>query len=125
MESAPPPSFSEWTNAIHSRLLSQWEAWKSQDAAANDAVLMEASPRFVRTGRSAPAGPARSRWPSSRLPATVSLNFGWSRWRRTPPSSLTSPTIETPDSVRHHMAVGEYLDFARRGMVHPRIFRTR
>ena len=46
MESVPPPSLSEWTHAIHSRLLSQWEAWKSQDAPANDAVLMDGFTAF-------------------------------------------------------------------------------
>ena len=57
MEPAQPPFFSEWTSAIHSRLLTQWEAWKNQDAAANDAVIMEDFRAFCPDGYAAQFAP--------------------------------------------------------------------
>ena len=34
-------SIAEWTEAISARLVSQWEAWKNQDAASNDAIIAD------------------------------------------------------------------------------------
>lgn len=50
MESVTPAILSEWSRAIHSRLLSQWEAWKNQNPAANDAVLANGFHAFCPDG---------------------------------------------------------------------------
>ena len=41
MEIAQNVPITEWTEAISARLVSQWEAWKNQDAASNDAVIAD------------------------------------------------------------------------------------
>jgi uncharacterized protein DUF4440 len=41
MEMAHNDSIPEMTEAISARLLSQWEGWKNQDAASNNAIIAE------------------------------------------------------------------------------------
>ena len=41
MEMAHNVSIPEMTEAISARLLAQWEAWKNQDAASNNAIIAE------------------------------------------------------------------------------------
>ena len=41
MEMAQNVSIPELTEAISARLLAQWEAWKSQDAASNNAIIAD------------------------------------------------------------------------------------
>jgi ketosteroid isomerase-like protein len=41
MEMAHNDSIQEWTEAISTRLVTQWEAWKNQDAASNNAVIAD------------------------------------------------------------------------------------
>jgi ketosteroid isomerase-like protein len=41
MQTAGNASIAEMTEAISARLLAQWEAWKNQDAASNNAVIAD------------------------------------------------------------------------------------
>lgn len=41
MEMAQNVSIPEWTEAISARLVAQWEAWKNQDAASNNAIIAD------------------------------------------------------------------------------------
>src|SRR5580658_5253205 len=41
IEMASKVSIAEITEAISARLTTQWEAWKNQDAASNDAVIAD------------------------------------------------------------------------------------
>jgi hypothetical protein len=41
METAQNASIPELTEAISARLVAQWEAWKNQDAASNDAIIAD------------------------------------------------------------------------------------
>jgi hypothetical protein len=41
MRNAPNESAAEWTEAILARLTAQWDGWKNQDAASNNAVISE------------------------------------------------------------------------------------
>ncbi len=41
METARNVSIPEWTEAISARLVAQWEAWKNQDAASNNAIIAD------------------------------------------------------------------------------------
>ncbi|MFZ0394166.1 MAG: nuclear transport factor 2 family protein [Terracidiphilus sp.] len=108
MEPAQPPFFSEWTSAIHSRLLTQWEAWKNQDAAANDAVIMEDFRAFC------PDGTLRGGGSSAQQMAEQPIaGYRLSEFRVVPVAAEAAlvtyfAEIEAPDSVRHHMAVGEF-----------------
>ena len=49
MEMAHNVSIPELTEAISARLVAQWEAWKNQDAASNNAILpSRGSPKVPR-----------------------------------------------------------------------------
>ncbi len=108
MGSTPLPCLAEWTNAIHSRLNAQWEAWKSQDAPANEAVLMDGFTAFC------PDGTRRAGRSSAQQMAEQPIaGYGLSEFRVVPVAADAAlvtyfADIETPDSLHHHMAVGEY-----------------
>lgn len=41
MDTAQNDSIQEWTEAISARLHAQWEGWKNQDAASNNAIIAD------------------------------------------------------------------------------------
>jgi hypothetical protein len=52
MEMTHNVSMPEWTEAISARLVAQWEAWKNQDAASNNAIIADFS---IPSGPTTPA----------------------------------------------------------------------
>lgn len=108
MDSLATPLLSEWTSAIQSRLHAQGEAWKTQDAPANDAVLMEGFTAYC------PDGTRRAGRSSAQQMAEQPIaGYRLSEFRVVPVAADAAlvtyfAEIETPDSVHHHMAVGEF-----------------
>jgi hypothetical protein len=98
----------EWTEAIHARLLTQWEAWKNKDAAANDAVIAD---NFTSISAD---GIRRAGKPSARQMAEQPISgYTLSEFRVVPVRANAAlvtyfADIRTPDNVEHHMAVSEY-----------------
>ena len=103
-----PTFLSEWTDAIHARLLTQWEAWKTRDKPANDAVIMDGFAAFC------PDGTRRAGRPTAQQMADEPIaGYRLSEFRVlpvAPDAALVTyfADIETPDSVHHDMAVGEF-----------------
>lgn len=108
MNSQEPGFIFEWTRAIHARLLVQWEAWKNRDAQANDAVIADGFQAFC------PDGSRRAGRPTSQQMTDEPIaGYRLSEFRVVPVASDAAlvtylAEIETRDSVRHHMAVGEF-----------------
>jgi hypothetical protein len=108
MESVTPAILSEWSRAIQSRLLSQWEAWKNQNPAGNDAVLANGFHAFC------PDGTRReSRSSAAQMAEQPIAGYRLSEFRVVPVASDAAlvtyfADIETPDAVHHPMAVGEF-----------------
>ena len=50
METGQEVTITETTEAIRARLVIQWEAWKNQDKASNDAVIADAFDAFCPDG---------------------------------------------------------------------------
>jgi Domain of unknown function (DUF4440) len=107
METAQSGSIPEMTEAIKSRLLIQWEAWKNQDAVSNDAVIADdfssiSADGIRRTGK--PTAKQMAEQPIS--------GYKLSEFRVVPVGADAAlvtylAEIKTPDNAEHHMAVGE------------------
>lgn len=108
METTQNVAIHEWTDAIHARLVTQWEAWKNKDAAANDAVIAD---NFTSISAD---GLRRAGKPTSQQMAEQPISgYKLSEFRVVPvraDAALVTyfADIKTPDNVEHHMAVGEY-----------------
>ena len=99
---------SEWTEAISARLLAQWEAWKNQDAASNDAIIADDFHSFWPDGSRHIGKPTAQQM--SEQPITA---YKLSQLRVVPVGADAAlvtywAEVETPgDNVEHRMAVGE------------------
>jgi len=108
MDSAPPALLAEWTQAIHSRLLAQWDAWKNKDVEANNAVIADGFAAFC------PDGSRRTGRPTAQQMADEPMaGYSLSEFRVVPVAADAAlvtylAEIETVDSVHHRMAVGEF-----------------
>ena len=109
MEMAQNDSIPEWTEAISARLLSQWEAWKNQDAASNNEIIADDFNSFW------PDGSHHIGKPTARQMAEQPITgYKLSQLRVVPMGADTAlvtyfADIKTPgDNLEHHMAVGEF-----------------
>ena len=102
-------SIPEWTEAISARLLTQWEAWKNQDAPSNDAIIADDFTSFWPDGTRHIGKPTAQHM--SEQPIT---GYKLSQFRVVPvgvDAALVTyfADIKTPgNDVDHHMAVGEF-----------------
>jgi ketosteroid isomerase-like protein len=108
MEMAHNLSIPELTEAISARLLAQWEAWKNQDAASNNAVIAEDFNSFW------PDGSRHIGKPTAQQMAEQPITgYKLSQLRVVPVGADTAlvtyfADITIPsDNVEYHMAVGE------------------
>jgi hypothetical protein len=108
METTQNVAIQEWTDAIHARLVTQWEAWKNKDAASNDAVIA------VNFSSISADGLRRAGRPTAQQMAEQPISgYKLSEFRVVPvraDAALVTyfADIKTPDNVEHHMAVSEY-----------------
>jgi ketosteroid isomerase-like protein len=102
-------SIPEWTEAISARLLTQWEAWRNQDAPSNDAIIADDFTSFWPDGTRHIGKPTAQHM--SEQPIT---GYKLSQFRVVPvgvDAALVTyfADIKTPgNDVDHHMAVGEF-----------------
>ncbi len=107
MEMAHNVSIQELTEATSVRLVAQWEAWKNQDAASNDAIIADDFNSFWPDGSRHTGKPTAQQM--SEQPIT---GYKLSQLRVVPvgeDAALVTyfADIKTPDNVEHQMAVGE------------------
>jgi hypothetical protein len=100
-------SIPEWTEAISARLVAQWEAWKNQDAASNNAIMAVDFNSIWPDGSHHTGKPTAQQM--SEQPIT---GYKLSQLRVVPvgaDSALVTyfAAVITPDNVEHQMAVGE------------------
>ena len=105
---ADPVSISEMTEAISARLLAQWEAWKNQDAASNNAIIAADFNSFWPDGSRHIGKPTAQQM--SEQPIT---GYNLSQLRVVPVGADAAlvtyfADVKTPgDNVEFKMAVGE------------------
>jgi hypothetical protein len=109
METAQNVSIPEMTEAIYPRLTAQWEGWKKQDPAPNDAIIADDFHSFW------PDGSQHIGRPTAQQMAEQPIaGYKLSEFRAVPvgaDGALVTyfADIKTPgDNVEHHMAVGEF-----------------
>jgi hypothetical protein len=101
-------SAAEWTQAISARLAAQWEGWKNQDTAPNDAIVADDFQSF------GPDGSRRFGRPTAQQMAEEPITgYKLSEFRVVPVASDSAlvtyvADITTPGDVQHRMAVGEF-----------------
>jgi hypothetical protein len=108
VEPARSDSIEEITEAIYARLVAQWEGWKNQDPAPNDAIIADDYKSIVFDG-SRPAG----RPPAQQMVEQPISSYKLSEFRVVPVgtdsalatyfAAIKSPSIE----AEFHMSVGE------------------
>jgi hypothetical protein len=108
MEMAQNVSIPELTETISSRLVAQWDGWKNQDAASNNAVIADDFTSFW------PDGSRHVGKPTAQQMAEQPISgYKLSEFRVVPVGVDTAlvtyfADIRIPsDNVDHHMAVGE------------------
>ena len=108
MEMAQNVSIPELTEAISARLVAQWDGWKNQDAASNNAVIADDFTSFW------PDGSRHVGKPTAQQMAEQPISgYKLSEFRVVPVGGDTAlvtyfADIRIPsDNVDHHMAVGE------------------
>jgi hypothetical protein len=108
MEMAQNVSIPELTEAISARLVAQWDGWKNQDAASNNAVIADDFTSFW------PDGSRHVGKPTAQQMAEQPISgYKLSEFRVVPVGVDTAlvtyfADIRIPsDNVDHHMAVGE------------------
>jgi ketosteroid isomerase-like protein len=108
MEMAHNVSIPEWTEAISARLVAQWEAWKNQDAASNNAIIADDFNSFWPDGTRHIGKPTAQQM--SEQPIT---GYKLSQLRVVPVGADAAlvtyfADVKTPgDNLEHQMAVGE------------------
>jgi ketosteroid isomerase-like protein len=108
MEMAHNVSIPELTEAISARLVAQWEAWKNQDAASNNAIIADDFNSFWPDGSRHIGKPTAQQM--SEQPIT---GYKLSQLRVVPVGADAAlvtyfADVKTPgDNVEHQMAVGE------------------
>jgi len=108
MEMTQGVSIPELTEAISARLVAQWEAWKNQDPAPNNAIIADDFHSFW------PDGSRHVGRPTAQQMAEQPIaGYKLSEFRAVPVGTDTAlvtylADIKTPGGhVEHHMAVGE------------------
>jgi len=108
MEMAHNVSISELTEAISARLVAQWEAWKNQDAASNNAIIADNFDSFWPDSSRHVGKPTAQQMAEQPIAA-----YTPSQLRVVPAGADTAlvtyfADIKTPgDNGAHQMAVGE------------------
>jgi hypothetical protein len=107
METADSASIPEMTEAISARLVAQWEAWKNQDAASNNAIIADDFHSFWPDGSRHIGKPTAQQM--SEQPITA---YKLSQLRVVPVGADAAlvtyiADVHTPDNLDHQMAVGE------------------
>jgi hypothetical protein len=108
METAHNDSIQEMTEAIYARLVAQWEGWKNQDPAPNDAIIADDFNSIVFDG-SRHAG----RPPAKQMSEQAISWYKLSEFRVVPVGADAAlvtyfADIKAPgNNVEFHMAVGE------------------
>ena len=109
MEMAHDVSIPEWTDAISARLVAQWEGWKNQDPAPNDAIIADDFNSFW------PDGTRHTGRPTAEQMAEQPITrYKLSQFRVVPVGADAAlvtyfADIKTPgQNGEHHMAVGEF-----------------
>ncbi len=108
METAHNLSIPEMTEAISARLAAQWESWKNQDAASNNAAIADEFHSFWPDGSRHVGKPTAQQM--SEQPIT---EYKLSQLRVLPAGADTAlvtyfANVKTPgDNVEHQLAVGE------------------
>jgi hypothetical protein len=107
MEIAHNVSIPELTEALSSRLVAQWEAWKNQDAASNNAIIADDFNFLARwlppRGKAHLTADVRAAHYRVQT-VTVARRDGGSGCG---PGHLLRPRQTPSDNVEHQMAVGE------------------
>jgi hypothetical protein len=109
MRNAQNDSVAEWTEAISARLVAQWDGWKNQDAASNNAVISDDFNSFWPDGSRHTGKPTAQQM--SEQPIT---GYKLSEFRVVPvapDAALVTyfADIKIPgDNLEHKMAVGEF-----------------
>jgi ketosteroid isomerase-like protein len=108
MEMAHNDSIPGWTEAILARLIEQWEGWRNQDPAPNDAIIADDFHSF------SPDGSRRTGKPTARQMSEQPIpGYKLSQFRVVPVGADAAlvtyfADIRTPgDNIEHHTAVGE------------------
>jgi len=101
-------SIPEMTQAISAQLHAQWEGWKNQDPAPNDAIIADDFQSFW------PDGSRHTGRPTAQQMAEQPIaGYKLSEFRAVPVGTDTAlvtyfADIKTPgDNIEHHMTVGE------------------
>jgi hypothetical protein len=107
MEMGQNVSIPEMTEAISARLTAQWEGWKNQDPAPNNAIIADDFHSFWPDGSRHIGRPT-----AQQMSEQFIAGYKLSEFRVVPvgaDSALVTyfADIKTPDNVEHHMAVGE------------------
>ncbi len=107
METADKAPIAEMTEAISARLTAQWEGWKNQDPAPNDAIIADDFHSFW------PDGSRHTGRPTAQQMAEQPISgYELSQLRVVPVGADEAlvtyiADIKTPDNVEHQLAVGE------------------
>ena len=107
MEMAHKVSMPELTEAISTRLVAQWEAWKNQDAASNNVIIADDFNSFWPDGTRHTGKPTAKQM--SEQPIT---GYTLSQFRVVPVGEETAlvtyfADVKTPGDNAFQMAVGE------------------
>jgi hypothetical protein len=107
METVHNVPIAEWTEAIYARLMAQWEGWKNQDTAPNDAIIADDFNSFWPDGTR-----HRGRPTAQQMAEQPITGYKLSEFRVVPAGTDTAlvtyfSDIKIPDNLEHHMAVGE------------------
>jgi len=109
MKTGQDPTILEATEAIRARLLTQWEAWKNQDKASNDAVIADTFDAFC------PDGSRRIGKPTAeQMAAEPIAGYKLSEFRAVPVGADAALVtyfayVSLPnDNALYPMAVGEF-----------------
>ena len=109
MKTGQDPTILEATEAIRARLLTQWEAWKNQDKASNDAVIADTFDAFC------PDGSRRIGKPTAeQMAAEPIAGYKLSEFRAVPVGADAALVtyfahVSLPnDDTEYPMAVGEF-----------------
>jgi hypothetical protein len=107
MEKSQNVPIQEMTDAISNRLTAQWEGWKNQDPAPNDAIVADDFQSFSADGLHRTGRPTKQQMVEQPI-----AGYKLSEFRALPVGTDTAlvtyfADITTPDNAEHHMAVGE------------------
>ena len=107
MDTAQDASLQQMTDAIYARLTAQWEGWKNKDPKPNDAIIADDFHSFQPDGTRHVGRPTVQQMIEQPIAA-----YKLSQFRAIPVGADTAlvtyfADITTPDTLLHHMAVGE------------------